>query len=574
MNNFKIHYFVIAIIAFLSAAIIGLDTHWSGHQESQLKRILSRKELRVSVISSPLIYVNDKNEISGFDYELAQHFADYLGVKLKVTVRPTINQLFDDLKKDKADLVAAGLLYNQDRLKNAQAGPQYLSVSQQLIYRKGTTRPKSFDQVNGKFVVMAGSAHARTLKQLKQFYPELSWQETNDYSTHQLLEMVAEGIIDYTLEDSISVSLQQRIHPQAAIAFDLGEENAITWYMERTADDSLNAALLDFFNASNEEELLARLEEKYFSHVSSFDYFDTLTFISAINKVLPDYRPLFEKYAHNIDWRLLAAIAWQESHWDPQATSPTGVRGLMMLTKPTAATMGVQDRLDPEESIKGGAAYIEYIMQRLPVSIPDDERIWFALAAYNMGYGHMLDVRKLTEQQGGDPNRWLDVKSRLPLLTQKKYYTQLNYGYARGHEAYRYVENIRRYQQSLVGYLYNQENKPLTEPNELQARLFAPLDESTSSALIKQNSDSNIEPANSYPAPKSHSVPQEKVSLKNQQNQSIPNKISAVNPENILGDHFLSIYHKRKQQLQKQASQYQQSHDDTRAIPLIPSAEH
>ena len=151
--------------------------------------------------------------------------------------------------------------------------------------------------------------------------------------------------------------------------------------------------------------LLARLEEKYFSHVGSFDYFDTLTFISAINKVLPDYRPLFEKYAHNIDWRLLAAIAWQESHWDPQATSPTGVRGLMMLTKPTAATMGVQDRLDPEESIKGGAAYIEYIMQRLPVSIPDDERIWFALAAYNMGYGHMLDVRKLTEQQGGDRYR-------------------------------------------------------------------------------------------------------------------------------------------------------------------------
>lgn len=243
----------------------------------------------------------------------------------------------------------------------------------------------------------------------------------------------------------------------------------------------------------------------------------------------------------------------------------------MMLTKPTAATMGVQDRLDPEESIKGGAAYIEYIMQRLPVSIPDDERIWFALAAYNMGYGHMLDVRKLTEQQGGDPNRWLDVKSRLPLLTQKKYYTQLNYGYARGHEAYRYVENIRRYQQSLVGYLYNQENKPLTEPDELQARLFAPIDESTSSAIIKQNSDSNIEP-NSYPATKSYSVPQEKVSLKNRQNQSMPNKISAVNPGNILGDHFLSIYHKRTEQLQRQASQ--QSHDDIRSIPLMPSTEH
>lgn len=160
-----------------------------------------------------------------------------------------------------------------------------------------------------------------------------------------------------------------------------------------------------------------------------------------------------------IDWKLLAAIAWQESHWDPLATSPTGVRGLMMLTKPTATTMGIADRLDPEESIKGGAAYLAYIMERLPETIEEDDRIWFALSAYNMGYGHMQDVRKLTEMLGGDPNRWLDVKARLPLLTQKKYYSQLTYGYARGHEAYRYVENIRRYHQSLVGYLQSQERK-------------------------------------------------------------------------------------------------------------------
>ena len=463
MNNLKIHYFIIVVLGIVSALIIGLNSRWSNQSETQINQILSRGELRVSAISSPLIYLNDKNEINGFDYELAQYFADYLGVKLTVTMQPTIDQLFDDLNNDRADIAAAGLLYNRDRLIGAKTGPKYLSVSQQVIYRKGSTRPRSFSDIKGKLMVMAGSAHASTLKQLKQQYPALTWEETNDYNSNQLLEMVADGIIDYTLEDSIAVALQQRIHPQAAVAFDLAEDHSITWYLDRSNDDSLNAALLDFFDISYKEGLLARLDEKYFSHIGTFDYFDTLTFISAINKVLPDYRPLFEKYANTIDWRLLAAIAWQESHWDPLATSPTGVRGLMMLTKPTAATMGISDRLDPEESIKGGSAYLEYIMQRLPVSIPDDERIWFALASYNMGYGHMLDVRKLTAQQGGDPDRWLDVKSRLPLLSQKKYYSQLNYGFARGNEAYRYVENIRRYQQSLVGYLHNQENKLLAD---------------------------------------------------------------------------------------------------------------
>ncbi|MCD4596361.1 membrane-bound lytic murein transglycosylase MltF, partial [Proteus mirabilis] len=209
----------------------------------------------------------------------------------------------------------------------------------------------------------------------------------------------------------------------------------------------------------SQDDVLARLEEKYFGHVGSFDYFDTLSFITAIDSILPNYQPLFEKYAETFDWRLLAAMAWQESHWDPHATSPTGVRGLMMLTRPTASSMGITDRLDPEESIKGGAQYLKHLLSRLPDTIPDDEKIWFALAAYNMGYGHMLDARKLTEQQGANPNSWLDVKARLPLLSQKKYYLDLPYGYARGHEAYRYVENIRRYQLSLEGYLQAKESK-------------------------------------------------------------------------------------------------------------------
>ncbi|MEY0976422.1 membrane-bound lytic murein transglycosylase MltF [Providencia rettgeri] len=459
MNNLKVNYLIVVVIALLATMVIGFNVRWPNTQNSQINKIISQGELRISAVSSPLIYIDEQKQLRGFDYELAQGFASYLGVKLKITIRPTFEQIFDDLENGDTDIAVAGLLYNKDRLAKTKTGPSYLNVTQQLVYRKGTNRPKNFNEINGKLLVTAGTAHASTLKELSKEYPDLKWEETSKYNTSQILEMVADGEVDYTLEDSIAVALQQRIHPQIAVAFDLLDEHAITWYMRRSKENSLDAALLDFFNLSHETELLARLNEKYFSHVESFDYFDTMAFIKAIDNKLPEYQPLFEKYAQVIDWKLLAAIAWQESHWDPLATSPTGVRGLMMLTKPTATTMGIADRLDPEESIKGGAAYLAYIMERLPETIEEDDRIWFALSAYNMGYGHMQDVRKLTEMLGGDPNRWLDVKARLPLLTQKKYYSQLTYGYARGHEAYRYVENIRRYHQSLVGYLQSQERK-------------------------------------------------------------------------------------------------------------------
>ncbi|BBG59428.1 membrane-bound lytic murein transglycosylase MltF [Providencia rustigianii] len=462
MNNLKVNYFIVVVIALLATMIIGFNIRWSNTHSTQIDKILSKGELRISAVSSPLIYIDEQNQLRGFDYELAQGFATYLGVKLKIIIRPTFEQIFADLENDDADIAVAGLLYNKDRLETLKAGPSYLNVTQQLVYRKGSPRPKSFNDLKGKLVVIAGSTHASTLQKLSKEYPNLKWEESSEYSPNQLLEMVAEGEIDYTLEDSIAIALQQRSHPKIAVAIDLLDDHAITWYMRRSNDDSLDAALLDFFNLSNQNETLARLTERYFSHVESFDYFDTITFISAINNKLPDYQPLFEKYADSIDWQLLAAIAWQESHWDPLATSPTGVRGLMMLTKPTAATMGISDRLDPEESIKGGAAYLAYLMERLPKTIAEDDRMWFALAAYNMGYGHMMDARKLTEKLGGDPDRWLDVKARLPLLAQPKYHSQLTYGYARGHEAYRYVENIRRYHQSLVGYLQSQEKKQRT----------------------------------------------------------------------------------------------------------------
>lgn len=471
MKRLKINYLFIGLITVLLAVALWPTIPWYGGTEDKIAQIKSRGVLRISTINSPLTYYTVNNAPAGMDYELAKRFADYLGVKLQVTVRQNLNDLFDDLDDGDADLLAAGLIYNSERLARFRTGPSYYSVSQQLVYRIGTPRPKNLGNLKGRLTVASGSAYMSTLRNIKENqYPDLDWAISTDQGPKALLEAVADGQLDYTVGDSITIGLLQRIHPQLAVAFDITDEEPVTWYMQRDDDDSLNAAMLDFFSQMEEEGAMARLEEKYLGHVGAFDYVDTRTFLRAIDDTLPGIRPLFERYATDIDWRLLAAISYQESHWNPQATSPTGVRGLMMLTRNTADSLSVNDRLDPEQSIRGGSEYLLRMMEKVPSSVPEDERIWFALAAYNMGYAHMLDVRKLTEKQGGNPDSWADVKLRLPMLSQKRYYSQTTYGYARGQEAYNYVENIRKYQLSLVGYLQEQEKK-LAQRQALEAAL-------------------------------------------------------------------------------------------------------
>ena len=461
LKKLKINYLLIGIVTLLLAAALWPSIPWSGKPENRVAGIIARGELRISTINSPMTFATMNNKAFGLDYELAKQFADYLGVTLKITVRQNISQLFDDLDDGQADMLAAGLVYNQERVKNYQAGPTYYSVSQQLVYRVGNTRPRTLAALTAEQLTIApGHVAINDLQTLKaEKYPDLAWRVDEKRGTTALMQAVIDGKLDYTIADSVAVSLFQRVHPELAVALDITDEQPVTWFSARDDDNSLSAAMLDFFNNINEDGTLARLEEKYLGHGNDFDYVDTRTFLRAVENILPEVQPLFEKYAREIDWRLLAAIAWQESHWDPQATSPTGVRGIMMLTRNTAQSLGLTDRTDAEQSLDGGMRYLQDMMNKVPESVPQDERIWFALAAYNMGYAHMLDAMALTKKQKGNPNSWADVKQRLPLLSQKNYYSRLKYGFARGHEAYAYVENIRKYHISLVGYLSEKEKK-------------------------------------------------------------------------------------------------------------------
>jgi len=434
-------------------------------EENRYSAIQSRGKLIVGTINNPISYFIGIEGQSGLEYELSKAFADYLNVELEVRPMATGEELFSALAKHQIDIAAANLLYQPGRLENFQIGPAYYSASWQLAYRKGENRPLSLQQLNGKLVIAAGSELDGLLATFKEQYPQLSWTVA-DNTQEELLLQVAEGKIDYTVANSIDVSITQQIKPQLAVAFDVTDESTVHWYLPNNSYSELQAALLDFMNGAIETGLIARIEEKYFNHLGQFDYVDTRSYLTAIETTLPKFAPLFEKYKGELDWRLLAAVAYQESHWNPDATSPTGVRGMMMLTKATADRMKIGNRRDPEQSIKAGSEYLHLLLGQMPDSILPEDRIWFALAAYNMGLGHLLDARRLTKNLGGDPDNWLDVKKNLPLLAERRHYTNLKYGYARGYEAFQYVENIRRYMNSIVNYHRVQQSQ--TEQNDAQ----------------------------------------------------------------------------------------------------------
>ena len=365
--------------------------------------------------------------------------------------------MLEQLEEGNLDIVATGDAVTPALKRRFAYGPAYQRVEQELVFQAGATRPRDLAELDSPIIAVAGSSQAHLLSNL---FERLSEEEdeavqtqlitTEDSDSEELLQQVANGDIAYTVADSNRLALQRRRYPNLAVAKTLDEKMPMAWALPMNQDDSVKAALIEYFGTVHQSGWFTVLEDKYFGHIRQFDYVDSRAFNYAAETLLAEYKPLFQKYAGELDWRLLAAMSYQESHWNSEAISRTGVRGLMMLTLDTASDWNVDDRTDPEQSIRGGSRYFASLLNRIPARISDPDRTWMAMASYNIGMGHLEDARVLTERQGGNPDLWVDVKRRLPQLRQKKYYRTTRYGYARGDEALQYVENIRRYYDSLV----------------------------------------------------------------------------------------------------------------------------
>ncbi|MGF6591453.1 membrane-bound lytic murein transglycosylase F [Pseudomonas sp. 2835] len=416
---------------------------------STLERVKEDGVLRVITRNSPATYFQDRNGETGFEYELVKRFADDLGVELKIETADNLDDLFNQLGQPSGPvLAAAGLVSSEQRKSQVRFSHPYLEVTPQIIYRNGRPRPTDAkDLVGKKIMVLKGSTHAEQMAELKKQYPALEYEESDAVEVVDLLRMVDEGQIDLTLVDSNELAMNQVYFPKVRVAFDLGDARDQRWAVAAGEDNSLLNEINEFLDKVQKNGTLQRLKDRYYGHVDVLGYVGAYTFAQHLQQRLPRYEKAFQASAkkEQVDWRLLAAIGYQESMWQAEVTSKTGVRGLMMLTQRTAQAMGVSNRLDPVQSIRGGAKYFMYVKSELDDNIEEPDRTWFALAAYNVGSGHLDDARKLAKREGLNPNKWLDVKKMLPRLSQKQWYSKTRYGYARGGEPVHFVANIRRY---------------------------------------------------------------------------------------------------------------------------------
>lgn len=440
--------------AATAAAFLLLPFLYSGHDNlTRLQQAEQRGSLTLLTRNGASSYFIGPEGGAGPEYDIAAAFADYLGLDLEVEIADKFGDLETSLKRKQGDLIAAHLTRTAAREKLFSFGPDYADVATVVVYKRGNSRPRELEDLPGmRLSVIAGSSYEDQLKEAKKTLPELQWTADISMGMEGLLLAIAEGRLDATLVDSNIFKTNSQFYPRLKIGFKLADDQHQAWAFLPGDDDSLVQKARSFFKLINENGRLAAIQSRYHENGNELDRVGMFQFMKQIRNRLPALTPVFQEVAeaYDLDWRFLAAMGYQESHWDANASSQTGVRGIMMLTRRTATQLGVKDRLDPEQSIEGGARYFLQMRKRVPKRIPEPDRSWMALAAYNMGMGHLHDVRKLTQKQGGNPDRWQDVNERLPLLSQEKWYRQTRYGYARGYEARQYVENIRSYYDTLV----------------------------------------------------------------------------------------------------------------------------
>ncbi|UYG08368.1 membrane-bound lytic murein transglycosylase MltF [Halomonas sp. M4R1S46] len=416
-----------------------------------LEAVRERDFLSIQTRNTPTTYYEGREGPTGFEYELMRRFADHLGVSLTLDADHNIAGVLEAVREE-GDLGAAALPLDPTQPGLLFSRP-IMPLQPLLVYRRGLPPPQGIDDLAGLEIgTLSDTGTDRVMRELQAEYPQLSWKESDDMEVAALLGQVANGRLDAAVVFEHQFRLNRLFFPEVEDGFRLGKPLSLAWAFPAGQGLGLVREANRFLDQLQGSGLLERLETRYFGRDNYLEYVGARTFIGHVHARLPDYTELFREAARGsgFDWKLLAAVGYQESHWRPRATSPTGVRGLMMLTNATAAEMDVDDRLDPAQSIDGGARYLRELKDRLPESITGEDRLFMALAAYNVGLGHLYDARRLAERRGGDPDAWADVRDALPLLQEREWFSKTRHGYARGGEPVIYVRNIRRYYEILA----------------------------------------------------------------------------------------------------------------------------
>jgi len=409
--------------------------------------VKTRNELRIVTLNLPTCYYLGAQRTEGLEFELASAYAAGRGVELKMYPVANEREMQAELAAGRADIAAASLTNTPEWSQVGDAAEPYTLIPQLVVYRKDGVRPRETLQLeSARLAVRAGSPQERILQHLKSTVaPTLQWEETAPSSADPI-EDVDSGAAQYAISDEREFSFAHYLYPNVLVGFELPERRPVQWIVRR-GEPGLLASVNTFFRGLGASGELARLVQESSGDTRPFAYEESREFQTHVAELLPRYRAWFEQAAaqNGFDWRLLAAIGYQESKWDPRADSGEGARGVMMLTADTAQAMGIKDRTNPEQSIFAGARYLAQVHEMIPERIPEPDRTWLTLAAYNVGFGHLEDARIITQSLGKDPDSWAEVRERLPLLAQERWYLHAKRGYARGWEPVQFVGRIQRY---------------------------------------------------------------------------------------------------------------------------------
>jgi membrane-bound lytic murein transglycosylase F len=426
----------------LAIAVPGCESGSTG-----LAQLRARGELRVATLNQPTAYYLGAHGPQGFEYRLARAFADSLGLQLIIEPARDRVSLRELLAAGRADIAAAQLTADDNWKRVGLATVTYQEIQQLVVQRRGRPPTHNIAALNGaRVVVRVDSPQLQLLRDLRASGATyLAWTELPREQADPL-DWLSSGDADFAIVDRNEFEFARHLYPEVSVAFPLPDPRPVQWLVRRP-DLELRDAVNRFFVSARDSGLLRRLASEAEAEAGSFEYQEARRFQDDIGARLPELRAWFEQAAaaHSLDWRLLAAVGYQESHWSDQATSADGAAGIMMLTAETARAMGVADRGNTMQNIAGGAAYLAQVLRMIPEHVPEPDRTWLALAAYNVGFGHLEDARILAQTQGKDPDSWAEVSRYLPWLAQERWYSQAKRGYARGWEPVRFVEQVRSF---------------------------------------------------------------------------------------------------------------------------------
>ncbi|SDL30779.1 membrane-bound lytic murein transglycosylase F [Modicisalibacter muralis] len=439
------------VILLIGLALLLVPAPPATPDDPLLEDIRARDFIQVFTRNTPTTYYQGRQGPTGFEFELVKRFAEHLGVSLALNSDGNIEEVLTAVRSGEADLGAAALPLDPT-LPGIRFSREILTLQPLVVYNRDLPPVREAEDLRDLEIgVIRGSGANLVLRELQSQMPELGWMESGDVEVADLLQMVEDGELDAAVIYEHQFKLNRLFFPGVENGFLLGDPLSLAWALPAGQGLGLLREANRFLGQLRADGTLDALIERYFGHDDYLEYVGARLFIRHVHQRLPAYADTFKEAARNsgFDWKLLAALGYQESHWESRATSPTGVRGLMMLTLPTAEEVGVENRLDPEQSIRGGARYLRSVKERLPEEIVEPDRTYMAMAAYNVGLGHLFDAQRIVEMRDGDPYSWSDVREALPLLQKREWYSKVRHGYARGGEPVIYVRNIRRYYEIL-----------------------------------------------------------------------------------------------------------------------------